>query len=297
MAVCWVKHAAFVASVLAAGCLGGQGGATGISEVSASAAAAQVSEERGGLEGLVINDEQLPIADATVILQDNGTRESELTVTAEDGRFSFSLLPPGRYHVAVQAPFYAPRSQDVEVGAGDLKVITFLLADFVDTSEPYVETLLKRGFINCSVRVYFAPQNVCGYVASDQAKFRIPINPELPIKSVVLEAVWTPSNPVAGQRLELAICHQKDQLEDPFNCKEVFGNYYFKGAVGPSPLVLHVNDLPLKIYPVLDSSVGAPSGATDPPLAFQQGFDLWMSMCYNEFCPEGFQGRPVEPGG
>lgn len=57
---------------------------------------ASVDEATGGIEGLVITDEFMPIKGAVVLLEDSFDNTEERT-TGESGRYAFSKLPPGDY--------------------------------------------------------------------------------------------------------------------------------------------------------------------------------------------------------
>jgi TonB family protein len=82
----------------------------------------------GNLEGIIlITDVELPLVNATVRLKAANGTEYE-THTDDKGRWSFTELEPGPYHVSVSALGYEPMNADEEVEAGQATAVTYRVA-------------------------------------------------------------------------------------------------------------------------------------------------------------------------
>lgn len=131
-------------------------GATEKSEPATSAPAppATVDAQTGGMEGSVTDDSLNPIPGAGVaILGQNLTTETDAT-----GRFSFSHVAPGKAQVVVGKIGYTQVGRAVEVQAGEIVQLDFVL-EVLAIKEPYYRTLTQAGFIGCSVDVRQSSSN------------------------------------------------------------------------------------------------------------------------------------------
>lgn len=273
-----------------AGCFGGEA-----SPAASPSPAQPLAADVGAIEGLVVDAEQRPVAEATVRAENTDLRVNRSATTGEDGRFRFADLPVGKYWVAVDALFFERSLQHVEVLPAEVASVTIALVDVADAPSLYVEVFTKKGFINCSIHSLggYGPINFCEQVAADEAKFELPLRADLANRGAVVEVVWSPATPATGTDLELAMCDEKDEVQDPLNCRSSVGTGFRRDTRGKSPLVLRVAELPLAEYPSFQVSVGdGGQTAARVPLTFQQSFDLWMSLCYGEPCPLTYQARP-----
>ncbi|MDQ3256264.1 MAG: carboxypeptidase-like regulatory domain-containing protein, partial [Acidobacteriota bacterium] len=112
------------------------------------------------LGGTVTDEAGAALSDATVILRNDGTGWRRETKTDDNGSFTLSFLPPGRYSVnATQQGFTTTEIKDMalEVGAqlslkisliplGFTESVTVTDASAIDTS-PAVSTVINRQFV------------------------------------------------------------------------------------------------------------------------------------------------------
>jgi len=66
------------------------------------------SASTGALTGTVFDPAGAVVPNATIILRNNGTRQTFTAVTDPSGIYRFALLPPGQYAVTVEAVGFAP---------------------------------------------------------------------------------------------------------------------------------------------------------------------------------------------
>lgn len=297
--------------VLAAfgGCV--QGEAKPQSVVPSSAAPGVVTATTGAIEGFLLDDEQIPVAGATIGIRIVGGKPLNQTTSAADGAFSFSGLEPGEYELAVQSPFFEPKTQKVTVPVGEVVQVKIAIQRVAAPVERLVEILIKKGYIACNVgwRNPTNPStsggnaitsNVCYGIQGDVSDFKVPINLELPFRELILELVWTPGTGFSGSRLRMDFCSEKPDENNYFaQCKIVSGsNPYSTSETGPSPLVLRRNDVPVDRISAFEATVGdggydlADPSTLRVPLTFQQPFDLYMSLCYYDNCTAEHQARP-----
>lgn len=139
--IAWV--ALFAALVLTAGCLGlGDEG----DEQELQKEGADVTEDTGGIEGLVTDPAVRPIAGANVTL----VEAERSTTTADDGSFAFSRVEPGDKTLRVTAEDHVATVRTVSVTAGDVRQVDLVLAGAGD-EQPYQQVLEMEGFIECGV--------------------------------------------------------------------------------------------------------------------------------------------------
>lgn len=270
---------------------------------------AVVSETTGGIDGQVMDDEQLAVQGASIGIRSAGGAVGNQTTSAADGTFSFSALEPGEHELVAQSPFHKAATKRVSVIAGESQSVTFVLQPTAAPVERLVETLALRGHIACSVgwrnpsndAPYGNPvtSNPCYQNQGDKSDFKVPVNLELPFTEMVLELVWQPGTGFSGSRLRMEFCSEKPDENNYFaQCKIVSGsNPYGTAETGPSPLIMRRNP---PIESVTEYEVAIGDGAYDledpstarVPVTFQQNFDLWMSLCYYSNCTVDFQARP-----
>jgi len=152
-----------VALVLLSGCAGKASKATIVDPNMSQPA--QYDEDSGGIEGVVLSDEQVPLAGASVGIVDLGISG----VSDAAGRYSLSDVPPGPQNVQVAMLGYESKSQAVNVVAGEaVRGVDFVLLK-VAISAPSHETLDRSGFFGCGSSwrpaVVFSGVSACGIVS------------------------------------------------------------------------------------------------------------------------------------
>lgn len=300
-----VLRISFVASLILtlpmAGCIQDGPAARPESVVPVEASPGVVTADTGAVEGLVVDEEQVPVPGATVGIRFAKGDVKNQTISAETGSFSFSDLPPGDYELVAQAPFFESAVTRATVAAGEVTKVTIILKRLPAPKDVIVETSIKRGLITCSVGYFLVTgtysMNPCQSLLGNNANFKVPLNPELAFREIVLELVWRPATGVSSSALRMILCSEKDSTTNFYGqCVTAVGsNPYYQAVSGASPLVLRRNNLPLKTvkaYEVAVGDAGFNTTSVRVPLTFQQSFDLYMSLCYNQNCTPAFQARP-----
>ncbi|HLE47164.1 MAG TPA: carboxypeptidase regulatory-like domain-containing protein, partial [Candidatus Thermoplasmatota archaeon] len=214
-----------------AGCVDeGVGQAGSANQPIAPAKPAEVSDDAGGLQGFVLNEEALPVEGAIVAIPAHN-----LSTTADaSGRYSLSLIPPGKQNLFVSALGYESLGRSVDIVAGNVQEITFQLVQ-VGVVEWFPDTKVEAGNIQCSVRAYPGVPTggvgglpmwvtgvaVCGAVSpptSPPDRFLINFNWKDAAQEVLLEMEWK-STQTLGKELGVPLEHQGH----PNDAKFTFG--------------------------------------------------------------------------
>lgn len=281
-----------VLGMLVAGCTG-NGDDAGTSSTDAG-------PETGGIQGTVLDGEQLPVAGAAVGVQSGDDMES--TSTGDDGTFSFTGLAAGEWELSIKAAFYEDVDRTVQVVAGNLAEVRIELERVAAETqqELFIEQSIEEGFINLAYSFpWTSGQTLGGSLGQDmpneRSHFPLPYNPELALTEVVLELVWEPATGVTGTRLQIAVCDEPTVKDTYNNCFNVPDSPQWAVRLeGESPLVLRIPDLPVKNITDFRIAVGD-GGGERPPVTFQQSFTLYISTCYGtQPCPPDYQLRPPE---
>lgn len=235
--------------VVAAGCIAGQSVSPAAQSQGAqpppeAAPPAEFDEGTGALSGRVINEEGLPIAGATAALQEIQAQ----SVADVQGLFTFSTLAPGEYTLFVQQLGYESTARRVTVVAGDITHVNLQLVA-VAIDEPYYETIVEKGNVQCSVRAYPGVPTtgagglppwvtgvaVCGLTSLPGfAPDRFLIRYEIPetVGEMLVEMEWT-STQAAGNALSFVLEHSC--------CANSPANTFGRDE-GRSPLSVHANE-------------------------------------------------------
>lgn len=286
--IVWV----LLAGMLVAGCTG-NGGAAGTP-------ADDMAADTGGIQGTVVDAEQMPVAGAAVGIQRGNNTES--TSTTEDGSFAFSGLMAGDWELSVQAAFYEDESRTVQVTAGEVAELGIELDRVAQETkqELFIEQTIESGFINLAYSFpWTSGQTLGGSLGQDmpneRSHFPLPYDPNLNLTEVVLELVWEPGTAATGTRLQIAVCDEPTVKDTYNNCFNVPDSPQWAVRVeGESPLVLRIPELPVGEIEEFRIAIGD-GGGERPPVTFQQAFDLYISVCYGtQPCPPDYQFRPAE---
>lgn len=181
----WAPGMAFVlvASMVLAGCLAGSPGAKKDSIVPSTAPPAEHGESTGAVRGYVVDDEAVPVGGAELLVASlNAT-----TLSAEDGGYTFSNLPPGQYAIVASKIGYAPATVSVAVGA-DQQVRKDIILNPLQVFLPHAEIYPPYdGYIQCRMVVYerdlWGFSQPCGTVCT--------IFATLPCVTTLSDTLWT----------------------------------------------------------------------------------------------------------
>lgn len=127
--------------IFLSGCTGGNSAAV----VRLTAEPAVADTDTGGIEGVILDDEDLPLQGVEVGIPTAGI----VTQTDSAGRFSLSHVPPGAVdlHAALLGYHYATRAVDVVAGevVRDLEIKLLPIV----TERPFEKTQIKKGLFGC----------------------------------------------------------------------------------------------------------------------------------------------------
>ena len=138
------------------GCMDDAGGVREVTttrevELLVDAEPVEVTLETGGIDGLILDEEELPIGGATILLVGADTE----TGSDAGGRFTFSQLQPGDYKLTIKKSGFATAGRAVPVLAGEISQLRVTLKQlFFDV--PYHEThpwtgMVLAGFFTVAV--------------------------------------------------------------------------------------------------------------------------------------------------
>lgn len=296
------------------GCTGKDDG--GPAEIQPTARPAQYTDDTGGIEGFVTDDQSVALASVEVgILALNLTTQSDV-----QGRFSLSNVPPGTHDLAASRLGYEPTVVTVEVIAGeatsaDIKMVPLAI------QEPYGVFRQEAGLFGCGVSwrpaVVFSGVSACGVLSiiGPSAYDRFLIEWELnntdeSWRNNVFEMVWD-SNQLLGQALWF--------IWEVDDCPNV-GDVRFASFGGESPLTYYENNTHLReimdnleesdcddasgncgektcrIMSRVFSEPGTlgPTAPADVGITIQQPFEQYFSAFFHEDAPEGFTALPPQ---
>ncbi|HLE47092.1 MAG TPA: carboxypeptidase-like regulatory domain-containing protein [Candidatus Thermoplasmatota archaeon] len=270
--------------VVISGC-SGSGAETAAPTPATTAPPATVTSDLGSIEGLVTNDETVPIEGVEVAI----VELSKQTKTDAGGKFVFNELPGAKYRLIFQKLGYESNGKAVEVVVGEILPVSVVLTAIEIGSELYIQKFTFEGYLQCSVNAQYAtnPCETASGPNKDRYTFEL-INGT--VKEGIWELVWTPANGVTAQELELDICRMPDPdaVDEKFLCQGTIGSYY-KYQTSGSPNVIRDDKIPHKTYKKY--LVGAGAGLGEAP-AYQQSFVIYGALCFNEVCPDDFTQQP-----
>ncbi len=191
---------AVLSALLTAGCLGLGGQETEDEDLARQRAA--VTEDLGGIEGVVTDEAVQPIEGANVTLAQLG----ETTQTAQDGSYAFSRLQPGTYTLVFRAEDFISTEQTVDVRAGSATPVDVILTHLAE-QDAFTQQLELAGFFECGFEVgynvsvgpvnedFFLGLALCavgGNATNDQ--FNHLFSLEAPLDTLVHEMTWDAQN-------------------------------------------------------------------------------------------------------
>ena len=248
---------------LLAGCSGAdrQGPPEGLPEV------APTEKGKGALGGVVVDEAIRPVAGAVVTLASLGLN----VTTAEDGTFAWTALEPGTYFLAASAPRFTAVQTSADVVAGETRFVRMqLTAD--QSPVPYHETYHHTGYMQAwaGIGQFFVEATQDN--GSALCDCRLYFTPVEGLSEAVYEAFWDWTLPDPGGLAELywvveqieGDAYREDYCFSP--CHAVIAGSEFTSGV--------------QAYARLDGP--------DAWVAYQQQFELYMTLFYNGDAPEGW---------
>lgn len=287
------------ALLLGAGCTAAGPRDAGNSPLAPDAVA---TAETGAIDGLVLDTELRPVAEAVLLLSP-GARS---TGTDLNGRFVFNGLTPGEYALAVSAPGFHPQSRAITIAAEDVLPVRLQLEP-LPSLDPHPAVFHQRGHASCFVSYRLpvtANGNVfCGNVYNTaQNKHRIfwPAIPTEGWNASTLEQVWK-STQVAGRGMQGKLYVANCGTEMIF----LEGVSPLAGKADGSVIVpwreKAVKDCKADCPEqkcILQTWVGTvpfllgPSAAVDGGIMLDQPFEQYHTAFYRMAVPEGYKARP-----
>ncbi len=285
---------------------------------------AEFDENTGGIEGTVFDEEGAPVPNVQVAVQ-AASAEPLTILTDAVGKFSFSSLAPGTYQVFASALGYESAAKAVAVTAGESTSAQFVLVK-ITLINAYHEILMFKGFFDCTWANPTGSGN-CGYIGQTNGTTGNPLEPQWVnskrkwnylagpgAMSVLHDLTWTPGSFATGSKMGMTLSHgpledgtqrtgthrfcaasgfnpvqlqwTREDIEDDGEC--LTGSAQVGGSIAGPPTI---DPEGLLLQSFVSTGVGqVPVLNEDLPVgvAYQQPFDLYVSLFYGEESPEGF---------
>jgi hypothetical protein len=275
----------------------------------------------GSVEGIVVDDQGLPVEGAGVALTDV---DSVATTTGTAGNFFLANIPPGGHNLVVtmigfesaQRPFHLEAAQKVEG-------LEIQLRPSSKPVESYVELVHDNGFISCNVSTIALPftrNQICAFDSKNKPFIPFDVSVPKGLVSVVAEIRWTSSTPGTASELRLGIwknitCANEGSLPATlsYRCSPE-EDIMYAAAQGQSPVKAQVGTEAKPFRDGLDlrktQRLGAialirswdspsvqnptPDGITEPvALVVQQPVEFFVSIFYNKAPGPDYSALPA----
>jgi hypothetical protein len=292
------------ASLLIAGCTGGDSTGATAQSSSASATYEPPTADTASVKGLIVDDEEKPVVGARIALLDVPGRDVEATSDAAGG-FGFGDLPPGSYRLAVSQLGYEAFVRKVDLVGGETTEVKVVLKPIAVVTGTH-DTKEIAGFLGCSATVYTAqsarPQQrlVCAEVAAGQSwypnhkndhKWTVPKG----YATHLAELDWK-ANTASAKELLFLITTSLDCT--PAVC--LVSSSFSPDKTGPRPLSIRTDaksTLPNGPVDVFSKAFsGVSSGATPTAVVvLDQKYTIYVTNFFGEPMPEVWTATPPEP--
>lgn len=279
-----------ILGMVLAGCSGSDGDSQGADDTTP---AAPPGEPQGTIEGLVLDDEGLPVAGAEVALV-------ELTLTnttGADGAFVLTAVPVGDHTIAISKLGFESTARKVTVEDGATAQVDFNLVAIAVEEDPFHLTYTYEGKITFGIllvpwsgvfqdlqRAYGTPNPTEDVFAFNWTVYPDDAYPA----SQLIEVVWTPTTGVTGQHLNPLYLTSGPEVTD----QHVIYSGPSDGL--PSPIRIEVTDGELesahKAYPESDFEFGIYPPASEATL--DQRFTFHRTDFFVDKHPDGWTYLP-----
>ena len=274
----------FAVSILS-GCVSDEASGS-VGSSAAPAPEATTTVDTGAIKGLVVSDEQVPIANAQVGLLE--TRAE--TRTDEAGAFTFNELAPGTATLVVQSLGFTEDAKKVTVLPGEVVEVKLVLKALEIPDESYFYTIPNKAFIKFGQWTVQYTQHILNdtnlnAALCDPCAFNLFVAPDT--QGVLSEADWTPSvsAPVINHEIGMGVI--KNYVQGQENSYMILtylkprGNYTWTETTVKS----------LKGDELVRLQVHGP-GPGNPGIAFQQPVNMYTSFGVHGPLAEGFTALP-----
>lgn len=192
------------------GCLG-QG--DGTSDEPVQKQRADVTDDLGGIEGVVTDPAVQPVEGATVTMK---TSDRSAT-TSDDGSFAFSRLAPGTHTLVFNQSGFLSTEKTVDVSAGEVTRLDVVLSH-TRSETAFTQQFELIGFLECGVGWQTDPNPLPGITQnaialcsvptivaenSTNDKFLHTFKLEAPIDTVVYEMTWNSQGTALSTQMEV----------------------------------------------------------------------------------------------
>lgn len=326
-----VRISLFVAIIIGsmfAGCIGSEGTSTGAGSTSGPQVVdgpATFNETAGAVDGVVLNEETLPIEGVVVALLQGQTPISQV-LTDVAGHFLFNNVAPGVYTVAAAKLGYSAVVKRVEVSAGEVTSASMVI-EAIEIYTPYHKTFQVTGYFECSYQA--GNKGPCFFPVVGTNTSAVPVDPWVNNKrqfnygapagamTVLNEMQWTQTTAATG-----------DAMSVFFSYQERTGSHWYCDAASSSPIYMRwdraqnddgswdddedeagscldgnsqLPDSEPQTIPMDGSQIFTSRANTGPSnlpglstagfgMAFQQSFDMVITSFHWEFAPDGWTG-------
>lgn len=299
-------------------------GCAGVSDPQGAPAAptAGFDETTGGITGTVLDEEQLPLANAQVGLFRDEPAFQSITTTDPEGRFAFSNLEPARYRLIAQALGFDPATRNVDVRAGEAAAVPLVLTK-VPVVQAYHHIIPFKGFFDCSwtYSVVLGATGPCGFTnlnsttgnpleqfwTKSKRAWNYPVGPNL--MTMINELTWQKGSFATGDKLAVSFSYA-NRTTTHWYCNTVSTNplklRWERDPEDPNrgtcptgtaqlpsgqPTAVPIKGQIVRSY--VNTGPGSVGGQNLPVgLAYQQPFDLWATMFYGQSASSDFSAIP-----
>ncbi len=300
-------------AVALAGCAEDAGEIAGAEDGLGQDLQVEVTDDTGGIRGVVVNDAIVPVAGATVALLN-----TELTTTTdENGGFAFSRVTPGTYFGTVTKGGHEEVQFGVEVVAGvEEPEIVKVQLNRLFQADPYMHTIYAAGFFTCSqagMPGYVYSSSPChSFFVIDLDDYGVELeqerdfhaNVEAGWQTLIFEMSWETTAQGTSERMGMSVSTYKPERntnhwfasvasENPMRFQLDVGEMHATAQEGSGPMG------PIPAEGMVDMSyyisVRPPADAAcvlwwcaPPGLALDQSFETWHTQFYYAGAPEGW---------